>query len=51
MNVTIIGAGNMARGIAARALAGASNVTLLGHKAGEAEAVAEELRGGAKVTR
>jgi 3-hydroxyacyl-CoA dehydrogenase len=31
MNVTIIGAGKMARGIAARALAGASNVTLLGH--------------------
>jgi NADPH-dependent F420 reductase len=46
MNVTIIGAGKMARGIAARALAGASNVTLLGHQPGEAEAVAEELRTG-----
>jgi 8-hydroxy-5-deazaflavin:NADPH oxidoreductase len=46
MNVTIIGAGNMARAIATRALAGASKVTVLGHEAGEAEALADELRAG-----
>ena len=32
MNVTIIGTGNMARGIATRLLAGGNNVALLGTK-------------------
>ena len=45
MDVTIIGTGNMARGIAARALAGGHAVTLLGTEAGKAEALAGELSG------
>src|SRR6185312_14954892 len=32
MDITIIGTGNMARGIATRALAGGHTVTLLGHE-------------------
>src|SRR3954452_9950804 len=45
MDVTIIGTGNMARGIATRALAGGHTVTLLGTTAGKAEALAAELGG------
>jgi 8-hydroxy-5-deazaflavin:NADPH oxidoreductase len=45
MNVTIIGAGNMARGISTRVLAGGHEVTLLGHEAGKAEDLAGELGG------
>jgi 8-hydroxy-5-deazaflavin:NADPH oxidoreductase len=45
MNVTIIGTGNMARGIATRILAGGHSVTLLGTDAGKAEALAAELDG------
>jgi predicted dinucleotide-binding enzyme len=45
MDVTIIGTGNMARGIATRALAGGHAVTLIGHKPGAAEALAGELDG------
>ena len=45
MNVTIIGTGNMARGIATRTLAGGHTVTLLGHESGKAEALAGELSG------
>jgi predicted dinucleotide-binding enzyme len=45
MDITIIGTGNMARGIASRALAGGHSVTLLGHEAGKAEALASELSG------
>ena len=33
MDITIIGTGNMARGIATRALAGGNTVTLLGTEA------------------
>ena len=45
MDITIIGTGNMARGIGVRALAGGNAVTLLGHTSSEsAEALAEELR-------
>ncbi len=40
MNVTIIGTGNMARGIATRALAGGHAVTLLGTSTEKAEALA-----------
>lgn len=45
MEITIIGTGNMSRGIAARALAGGHSITLLGHEAGKAEALAGELPG------
>jgi hypothetical protein len=45
MEITIIGTGNMSRGIATRALAGGHSVTLLGHEAGKAEALANELAG------
>jgi predicted dinucleotide-binding enzyme len=45
MDITIIGTGNMARGIATRALAGGHAVTLLGREAGKAQALAGELSG------
>ena len=45
MQVTIIGTGNMARGIATRALAGGNAVTLLGTSADKAQALAGELSG------
>jgi predicted dinucleotide-binding enzyme len=45
MEITIIGAGNMARGIATRALAGGHAVTLLGEDAEQANALAGELPG------
>jgi predicted dinucleotide-binding enzyme len=45
MDVTIIGTGNMARGIATRTLAGGHSVTLLGTAPEKAEALAAELDG------
>ncbi len=45
MEITIIGTGNMARGIATRALAGGHAVTLLGTEADKAQALADELSG------
>jgi hypothetical protein len=45
MDITIIGTGNMASGIATRALAGGNTVTLLGTEAAKAEALAGELPG------
>jgi hypothetical protein len=45
MDVTIIGAGNMARGIATRALAGGSTVTLLDRDPAKASTLAGELGG------
>jgi predicted dinucleotide-binding enzyme len=45
MDVTIIGTGNMARGIATRVLAGGHSLTLLGHTAAKADALAAELDG------
>jgi 3-hydroxyisobutyrate dehydrogenase-like beta-hydroxyacid dehydrogenase len=45
MDITIIGAGNMAWGIASRAMAGGHSITLLGHAGGQAEAPASELSG------
>jgi predicted dinucleotide-binding enzyme len=45
MDVTIIGTGNMARGIATRVLAGGHSVTLLGTDTEKAEALAAELDG------
>jgi len=45
MEITIIGTGNMARGIATRALAGGHTVTLVGTDVAKAEALAGELSG------
>jgi len=45
MDLTIIGTGNMARGIATRALAGGHGVTLLGTETQKAQALAGELSG------
>lgn len=45
MEITIIGTGNMSRALAARALAGGHSITLIGHEAGKAEALASELHG------
>lgn len=43
MDVTIIGAGNMGRGIGTRLVSGGNNVQLLDDDAGEAQALADEL--------
>jgi predicted dinucleotide-binding enzyme len=45
MDITIIGTGNMARGIATRALAGGHTVTLLGTDQEKAQALAGDLSG------
>ena len=45
MEVTIIGTGNMGRGIATRLLAGDHSITLLGTETAKAEALAGELAG------
>src|SRR4051812_8228737 len=45
MEITIVGTGNMARGIAARALAGGHAVTLLGTEEAKAQQAAAELSG------
>ena len=45
MDITIIGTGNMARGIATRALSGSNRVTLLGTSTEKAQALAGELAG------
>jgi NADPH-dependent F420 reductase len=44
MNITIIGTGNMARGIGTRLLAGGHSVSLVGHQSGKAEHLAVQLR-------
>lgn len=49
MDVTIIGTGNMARGIGSRVLAGGHNLTVVGKNSESAEAVAADLRGGGSV--
>ena len=46
MEVTIIGTGNMARGIGSRVVAGGHSLTLLGQEPESAEALANELGGG-----
>jgi 8-hydroxy-5-deazaflavin:NADPH oxidoreductase len=48
MDVTIIGTGNMARGIGTRVIAGGHELTLLGTEQAKAESLAEELAGGTK---
>ena len=45
MDITIIGTGNISRGITASALAGGQSVALLGHESSKAEALAGELSG------
>ena len=45
MDVTIIGTGNMARGIGTRLVAGGHRVTVLGKEPADAEAVVKELGG------
>jgi 8-hydroxy-5-deazaflavin:NADPH oxidoreductase len=44
MQITIVGAGNMASGIATRALAGGHSVRLAGRDPSKAKALAEDLR-------
>lgn len=46
MNVTIIGTGNMARGITGRALAGGHTVKLLGHEQEKADTLSAEFPSG-----
>src|SRR5215208_3898589 len=48
MNVTIIGAGNMGRGIGHRLVAGGHDVTVVDRDPEEAEQLAEELRSAAE---
>ena len=48
MNITIIGPGNMGRGIASRALAGGHSVTLVGRTLESAQKAADEVRASAK---
>jgi 8-hydroxy-5-deazaflavin:NADPH oxidoreductase len=48
MEITIIGTGNMARGIGTRAVAGGHDVTLLGTEQAKAEELARELGGSVK---
>ena len=48
MNVSIFGAGNMARGIGARLVAGGHSVTLFGRDAAKVQTLADELRKAAK---
>jgi predicted dinucleotide-binding enzyme len=45
MEITIIGTGNMARGLASRALAGGHTVTLLGTEVEKSQGLADELSG------
>ena len=45
MNVTIIGSGNMARGIGSRLVAGGNSVRILDRDREKADALAGELRG------
>ena len=48
MNVTIIGTGNMARGIGTRVVAGGNNVQIVGQDAGKAAQLAAQLRDAAQ---
>lgn len=50
MEITIIGTGNMARGIGTRAVAGGHTVELIGKNREQAEELAAELGGGAGAT-
>ncbi len=50
MRVAIVGTGNMARGIATRALAGGHHVAFVGTAIGKAEALADEFEGEGNVS-
>ena len=50
MNITIIGTGNMARGIGSRVLAGGNELTVVGKDQSSADAVATDLGGGSVKT-
>jgi 3-hydroxyisobutyrate dehydrogenase-like beta-hydroxyacid dehydrogenase len=50
MKITIIGAGNMGRGIGTRAIAGGHDVEILDRDPAEARALADQLGGSASVT-
>src|SRR4051812_19735881 len=49
MQITIVGTGNMARGIATRALAGGHDVTIVGTERAKADSLASELGGNGSV--
>ena len=49
MDITIIGTGNMARGIGSRALAGGHNLTVVGKDSESAQAVAADIGGDGSV--
>jgi 8-hydroxy-5-deazaflavin:NADPH oxidoreductase len=49
MQITIVGTGNMARGIATRALAGGHDVTIVGTERSKAESLASDLGGNGSV--
>ena len=49
MDITIIGTGNMARGVGSRALAGGHNLTVVGKDSESAQAVAADIGGGGSV--
>jgi predicted dinucleotide-binding enzyme len=50
VNITIIGTGNMARGIGSRVLAGGNELTVVGNDQPAADAVATDLNGGSVKT-
>ena len=50
MHVTIIGTGNMARGIGSRVVAGGHDLTVVGKESNKAEAVAADIGGEGSVT-
>jgi len=50
MDVTIIGTGNMARGIGSRVIAGGHGLTVVGKDAEKAEAVVSDIGGGTATT-
>jgi 8-hydroxy-5-deazaflavin:NADPH oxidoreductase len=51
MHVTLIGTGNMARGLGSRVLAGGHDLTVVGKDEQRAEAVAADLGGQGRVGR
>jgi predicted dinucleotide-binding enzyme len=51
VNVTIVGTGNMARGIGSRLLAGGNELTVLGKEQADADAVAGDLGGSVRTAK
>lgn len=50
MHITIIGTGNMARGIGSRVVAGGHDLTVVGKESDKAQAVAADIGGGSSVS-